>query len=83
MPGQDRSARMVVIRHCLQSALAGALAGLIAVVALLCSDCGHIRGLIWHDPNGWVALALLTLGFVSTFAVAACCGTLVETARDK
>jgi hypothetical protein len=74
---------MVVIRHCLQSALAGALAGLIAVIALLCRDCGHIRWMIWHDPNRWVAVAVLTMGFVSTFAVAACCGTLVELARDE
>ena len=68
---------------CLQSALAGALAGLVSLGALLCSDCGHIRWLIWHDPNGWMALAILTAGFVSIFSLAAGCGAMLGIRGDS
>jgi hypothetical protein len=60
-----------VRRYILLPALAGALAGLAAVAALLALDVGALRSLVLASPDGWIAIALLSAGFIVTFGSAA------------
>jgi len=63
--------RMEILRYIVLPALAGSLAGLIAVAGLLALDVGSLRTLIFAASDGWVALLLLCVGFVVTFGSAA------------
>jgi hypothetical protein len=50
------------------NAVAGAILGLIVVVALLILDTAGLRRLISGDPAGYVALGMLCVGFIVTGA---------------
>jgi hypothetical protein len=69
---------MTVTRFLVQSFAAGALAGIVAVAAMLITDVGGITGMLLRDPSGLIALALLTSSFVTTFGMAALCSFLLE-----
>ena len=71
---------MEVVRLGLSSLAAGALAGLVAVGALLVSDTGGLTDMIRADPGGWIVVLLLIAGFVPGFSLAAAAGALVEIA---
>jgi hypothetical protein len=62
---------MELVRYCLPSLLAGSIAGLLAVAAILALDIGGIRDLMQRDPSGGIALFLMCFGFVVTFGSAA------------
>jgi hypothetical protein len=53
------------------SAMAGAVAGLMAVAGLLFADRHGLIGLLARDPLGYIAIGLLALDFSGTFAAAA------------
>jgi hypothetical protein len=73
-----RSPKMAVIAHCLQSLLAGAVAGVVSVAALVLTDVGSIGTVMLDDPSGWIAFTLLASAFASTFGIAAVCSALLE-----
>jgi hypothetical protein len=60
-----------VVRYILVAGLAGAVAGLVAVAAILCLDVGSLGTLVAGSDDGWIAGALLSLGFMTTFGSAA------------
>jgi hypothetical protein len=66
----------------MQSLMAGALAGLIAVGALFVADVGGIGRMILHDPSGWIALSLLSLAFTGSFGLAAVCTAIAQSSED-
>jgi hypothetical protein len=69
---------MSVVRHCILSVLAGALGELLSVGGLLFTDVGSIWSMTLHDPNGWLAVCLLTFAFAATFGLAALGAALPE-----
>lgn len=69
---------MSVVRHCILSVLAGVLGGLLAVGGLLFTDVGSIWSMTLRDPNGWLAITLLTFAFVTTFGFAALGAALLQ-----
>ncbi len=60
-----------ILRTIVLPGLAGSLAGLVAVGGLLALDIGGLRSLMLASADGWIAAALLSLGFVVTFGSAA------------
>jgi hypothetical protein len=68
---QSDEVRMFLLRHplirlCVSNAAAGTLAALVVVAGLLAADAHGLRTLVAAEPGGWVAVALLTFGFVVT-----------------
>jgi len=73
-----RSPQMAIIAHCVQSLLAGAVAGVVSVAELVFTDVGSIRTMMLDDPSGWIAFTLLASAFASTFGMAAVCSALLD-----
>ena len=67
---------MDVIRHCLSAAVAGAVAGVTALLGVLTSNVAGLCTIILHDPGGWLALGLLMIAFAGTFGCGALGGAL-------
>jgi hypothetical protein len=63
--------RPYLIRHFLLPGLAGVLAGLACVAALLGLDVGGLGTLMLESDQIWVATPLLCIGFATTFGSAA------------
>ncbi len=63
--------RVEIVRYILMPGLAGSLAGLAAVVAMLYLDVGTLGTLVLGSDQGWMAVLLLSLGFMTTFGSAA------------
>ena len=74
---------MEVVRYIVLPGLAGALAGLVGVAALLALDVGSLRTLIVAQSDGWVAVALLSMGFMVTFGSAAIGATIMSLGREE
>jgi hypothetical protein len=62
---------MEVLRFVLPHLLAGCLGGLVAAWGLIASNPGSLCDLLMNSPDGWLAAALLSFGFVGTFGSAA------------
>ena len=58
----------------------GAAAGVLCASIVLAIDLVHLRTLIWHSSEPWIALALLYGGFILTFA-SLLAGTAVMTMK--
>ena len=58
---------MELIRYVLPHWLAGCAAGVIAATALVATNLGSLRDLMWNAQGGWLAFVLLAFGFVVTF----------------
>jgi hypothetical protein len=80
--GSWRLGRPYVVRHFLLPGLAGVLAGLVCVGALLALDMGGLRTLILAGRDGWVALPLLGVGFGVTFGSAAIGASVMAIGQD-
>lgn len=74
---------MEVVRFCLQAVAAGAVGGAVAEAGLLVTDAAPLRDLMLHDPAGWLALALLTCGFMSVFATAALGSAIMRLGHER
>jgi hypothetical protein len=62
---------MDVMRYILPHLLAGCIAGVVAASAVVATNLGSLRDLILHTDGGWLAFALLAMGFGLTFGSAA------------
>ncbi len=67
---EHRHMPMELVRHVWPSTLAGALAGVVAAMALLATDA-PLRELVLHADGGRMGFCLMVGGFVLTFASAA------------
>jgi hypothetical protein len=85
LPNTRRPKRWVLpepVRAVLMPALAGAIAGQVAVAGLLLSNVGGLRGLVFGSEAPWMALLLLCGGFAVTFGSAAI-GVAIMTMPDQ
>jgi hypothetical protein len=73
---------MEVLRYVLPHLFAGCVAGVVAAIGVIASNLGSLRDLVMHTQGGWIAFALLTLGFVVTFGSAAIGGAIMGLAED-
>jgi hypothetical protein len=80
---QRRWRAMEIRRIILLPGLAGALAGLVAVAALLVLDVGSLGTLVLGPGGGFVPLAMLSVGFVVTFGPAAIGAAIMALARPE
>ena len=69
---------MEVLRYVLPRLLAGCIGGLVAAWGLIASNLGSLRDLMMNSPDGWLAAALLSFGFVVTFGSAAIGGAIMQ-----
>lgn len=69
------------VRAVLAPALAGVIAGQVAVAGLLVLDVGGLRGLVLGSESRWAALLMLCAGFAITFGSAAI-GVAIMTMPD-
>ena len=60
-----------LVRFIWSHLLAGCLAGVVAAVTMVATNVGSLRDLMFNVDGGWLAFALLTLGFAITFGSAA------------
>jgi hypothetical protein len=72
-----------IVRYIVLPALAGSLAGLVGVAGLLALNVGSLRTLILASPQGWIAVALLCMGFVVTFGSAAIGATIMALGEER
>jgi hypothetical protein len=72
-----------LIRYVLPHWLAGCAAGVVASVAIVASNLGALRDLMWATQGGWIAFALLTFGFVVTFGSIAVGGAIMALGDDE
>jgi hypothetical protein len=74
--------RPYIVRHFLLPGLAGVLAGVGGVAALLALDVGGLRSLMLGSGDGWVAAPLLCVGFAITFGSAAIGASVMAIGQD-
>ncbi len=74
---------MDVVRHMLVHLLAGCIAGGVGAVATVATNTGSLRDLVLHTQGGWIAFALLTAGFVTTFGSVAMAHGVMSLGVDK
>jgi len=60
-----------LIRFLLVNCAIGVTGGWTLLVALIATDTGHLRTLIWNSPSPSVPILLLAAGFAITFGSAA------------
>lgn len=73
---------MDILRYVLPSLLAGSIAGVIAAAGIVLSNIGALRDLIFNTPDGWIAMGLMTLGFVVTFGSVAIGAAIIRLGSD-
>jgi hypothetical protein len=73
---------MEILRHVLPHLAAGCIAGVVAALGMVATNLGSLRDLIMNTDGGWMALALLTLGFVVTFGSVAIGGAIISLDHD-
>jgi hypothetical protein len=74
---------MELVRYMLSHLLAGCLAGVVAAVAMVASNLGSMRDLMVQAQGGWLAFALLTFGFATTFGSVALAHGVMTIGQDK
>ena len=52
------------VRYLLSHLVVGCVAGLVATAGLIATDVGSLGDLMQHSKDGWLAAALLAVGFV-------------------
>jgi hypothetical protein len=62
---------MELARYLLSHLLAGCLAGVVAAAGVVATNLGSLRDLMLQVDGGWMAFALLTFGFATTFGAVA------------
>ncbi len=77
LPG-DRLFRLLAV-----NALGGAALGVTVVAAILMLDIAGLRRLIAGDPEGFVALAMLVVGFVVTCASVMMGSAVMQSSRES
>jgi hypothetical protein len=60
-----------LVRFILSHLLAGCFAGIVAAVVTVATNVGSLRDLMFNVDGGWLAFAMLTFGFATTFGSAA------------
>ncbi len=75
--------RMEILRYVLPHLLAGCIGGFVAAVAMVATNLGSLRDLIFHTDGGWLAFALLTFGLVVTFGSLAIGGAIMSIGQDR
>ena len=71
-----------MLLYVLPRLLAGCVGGIVAALGLIASNLGSLRDLMLNSPDGWLAAALLSFGFVVTFGSAAIGGAIMQLGRD-
>jgi hypothetical protein len=74
---------MEVFLYVLPRLLAGCVGGMVAAWGLIASNLGSLRDLILNSPDGWLAAALLSFGFVVTFGSAAIGGAIMQLGSEQ
>jgi len=77
-----RHSRPYILRHFVAPAAAGCIAGLLCVAALLWFDIGGLGSLVTRSGLSWVAVPLLSIGFVITFGSVAIGASIMSIAQD-
>jgi hypothetical protein len=77
-----QGARTQIVRHFLVPGLAGVLAGIAGVAALLGLDVGGLRTLMLGSSDAWIAAPLLCIGFSVTFGLAAIGASVMAIGQD-
>jgi hypothetical protein len=70
-------------RHLLSHCLAGCLGGVAGAMVMVGTNTGSLRDLMLHAEGGWLAFALLTLGFAGTFGSAAIARGIMTFGEDE
>jgi len=73
---------MEVVRYVIPHLLAGCIAGVVAAIGFVATNLGSLGDLIMHTDGGWIAFALLTLGFVVTFGSVAIGGAIMAIGKS-
>lgn len=74
--------RPYIVRHVLVPGVAGSLAGMAGVGALLWRDVGGLGSLIRASGDGWMAAGMLCVGFAVTFGSAAIGASVMAIGRE-
>jgi hypothetical protein len=74
---------MEIRQFILLPALAGSLAGLLAVAGLLALDVGSLGTLVLGPSGGFVPVLLLSVGFMVTFGSAAIGGAIMALGEQE
>jgi hypothetical protein len=77
-----QASRPYIVRHFVLPGSAGALAGVAGVGGLLWCDVGGLGSLIGASGDGWMAVALLCIGFAVTFGSAAIGASVMAIGRE-
>lgn len=65
------------------NALWGGALGVAFVIGVIALDLGHLRKLLTFTPDGMIALGLLTIGSIATFASVVMGGAVMMMAREN
>jgi hypothetical protein len=79
--GAYRLESMELVRYMLSHTLAGCLAGALAAAVTVATN-SSLRELMLNEQNGWLAFALLTFGFVTTFGSVAMAHGVMRIGED-
>ena len=71
-----------ILRYSLPRLLAGCIAGVIGATALVATNVGSLRDLMWRTEGGWLAFLLLVFGFVVTFGSIAIGAAIMQLGDD-
>jgi hypothetical protein len=71
-----------LIRYVVPHWLAGCAAGVIAATALVATNLGSLRDLMWNTQGGWLGFVLLVFGFVVTFGSIAIGAAIMSLSED-
>jgi hypothetical protein len=73
---------MDLIRYVMPHLLAGCGGGAVASGLVVGTNLGSLRDLIMHTDGGWMAVALMTFGFMVTFGSAAIGHAIIRLGDD-